>query len=73
MNSVHYIEPCNIVLHISTTAEIDQVRNTKTGGFENKFVSDERIIFEFFDPQTLEKIENKKPFFDLELYDLRKP
>ena len=65
MNSIHFIESCNIVLHISTTAVIDRERNPKTGEFEDKFVSNERIIFEFFDPLTLEKIENKKPFFDL--------
>ena len=57
------------MLHISTTTEIDQERNSKTGVFENKFVSSERIIFEFFNPQTLEKIENKKPFFDLDRYE----
>ena len=68
--SVHYINELKdpVVLHIGTATLIEEESFPETGQYKSIFKSKHRIVFEFFDPKTMNKIENKKPFFDVENY-----
>ena len=44
---------------------IEEESNPRTGSYKTVFESKHRIVFEFFDPKTMKKIENKKKVFDV--------
>ena len=66
-NSVHYIKELKepVVLHIGSQTLIEEESFPETGQYKTVFKSKHRIAFEFFDPKTMKKIENKQKVFDV--------
>ena len=70
MGSTHYIDQLHkpVILHISSNRLALEQSNPVTGQFKEIFKSEERIVFEFFNPKTekFELIENLKDSFNLD-------
>ena len=62
-SSVHYIKHCDVILIIHTTTRIDDELDPGTGQQLDNFRSENRIVFEFFDPYTLKKLEKNSEYF----------
>ena len=67
-SSVHYIKELKdpVILHISAATLIEEESFPETGQYKEVFKSKHRIVFEFFDPKTMKRIENKQKIFDVD-------
>ena len=68
-SSVHYIKDLDepVILHIASCTLLEEDSKPETGEYKTIFKSNHRIVFEFFNPEDMMKIENKKYYFDTNL------